>query len=224
MICWGTRKRLFILVCRVQTLTPNLLHYLLFHAHLIAHGLLYSITFCDFNWVLHTNWQWLCSIRVWRVMHARYCGCRCDFFEIFFLCEGDLLTIINCHHLRTLCPIKPYMHTYIASYAWFVMIWHHHHHHPIPILAYVMNTYHFFFLISFFWGQTQVVTQLGLFWPMGGFSNILGQFLTSYPSIQNESDLAWKKEEKRKKKKEEEGVTLETKSLTLHLEVRLQMN
>lgn len=59
---------------------------------------------------------------------------------------------------------------------------------------------------------------------MGGFSNILGQFLTSYPSIQNESDLAWKKEEKRKKKKEEEGVTLETKSLTLHLEVRLQMN
>ena len=140
------------------------------------------------------------------VMHARYCGCGCDFVEIFCLCEGDLLTIINCHHLRTLCPIKPCMHTYIASYACFVVIWHHHHRHPIPIFAYVMNTlslFFFFFLISFF-GQTQVVTQLWLFWPTGGFSNIFGQFLTSYPPSKTKVTLHGKKIYKK------EGVTLST--------------
>jgi len=41
-MCWGTRKRLFILDCRVQNATGNFLHYPLWetlsHAHLIAHA------------------------------------------------------------------------------------------------------------------------------------------------------------------------------------------
>ena len=136
------------------------------------------------------------------VMHARYCGCGCDFVEIFCLCEGDLLTIINCHHLRTLCPIKPCMHTYIASYACFVMIWHHHHRHTIPHLRIRHEHAITFFFFFSFWGQTQVVTQLRLFWPMGGFSNIFGQLLTSYPPSKMKVTLHEKKKEKRIKKKE----------------------